>query len=390
MRNGLKKILFIITQSEFGGAQRFLMELVTHLDPDRFEISVASSADPGDLLHALKAKQIATHPLKWLTRDISPFGDLMALFEIRGLLKREQPDALFLLSSKAGFLGSLAAKSLVTRYALLDTRIIYRIGGWAFNDPNSWLKRKIYLWAEKLSARWKDIIIVNAERDRLQAELLGIKPRKKLLTIYNGINTSSLNFLSKNEARQRLMQTTPSLRHSVTPSLLVGCIANFYKTKGLPVLIDAMARVHKTHPDAKLIVIGDGRERQDLETRIMKREAQNYILLAGRMAEAWRYLQAFDVFVLPSLKEGFPWVLLEAMAAEIPIVATSVGAVPEIIENKKSGIIVPPDDPASLVQGIAALLDNPERATAMAQEAKRVLEQKFGLKKMLGEIISLL
>src|SRR3989338_11222511 len=108
MNHDRKKILFIITQSEFGGAQRFLVELATHLDVNRFEVLVASGAGSGGLDEALRAKNIRSKTLKWLTRNISPVHDLMAVFEIQGLLRDERPDIIFLLSSKAGFLGSLA------------------------------------------------------------------------------------------------------------------------------------------------------------------------------------------------------------------------------------------------------------------------------------------
>ncbi len=388
MRNSeKKKILFIITQSEFGGAQRFLMELVTHLDAGTHESLVASQ--PGELLDALKAKNIPVEALKWLRRDISPISDLLGLWEIYKLLRREKPDVLFLLSSKAGFLGSLAACFNTALYYSRPLRVIYRIGGWAFNDPQSRISRALFILAEKISARWKDVIIVNSRHDATQAKRLGIKPRQQLAIIHNGINTASLDFLSREEAREKL-DAMLSYKLKAISYKLIGCIANFYKTKGLPYLIEAMAEIHKTHPDAKLVIIGDGRERKNLELRIADCGLEKNVMLVGRLAEAWRYLKAFDIFVLPSLKEGFPWALLEAMAAQVPVIATSVGAIPEIIKNNENGMLVAPGDAKALQQAISELLNNAPLRDNLALHAKETVEQKFKLDRMIQKVENLL
>src|SRR3989338_955754 len=220
-----KKILFVITQAEFGGAQRFLLELATHLDPAVFNIVVASQ--PGELLEMLGARGIAIKPLVWLTRNISPLRDMLAVREIYRLLKHEKPDTLFLLSSKAGFLGSLAArimkhelgikksleklfpnKTVLHASYFILPKVAYRIGRWAFNDPRSWFSRALYLWAEKISARWKDIIVTNSKHDTEQAKRLGITPRKKLITIYNGLDVASLNFFPREHALKKLFEAT--------------------------------------------------------------------------------------------------------------------------------------------------------------------------------------
>ena len=383
-----KKILFVITQSEFGGAQRFLFELVTHLDPALYESIVTSQ--PGELLDMLRSANIPVQPLKRLRRDISPLGDILAVLEIRKLLNREKPDVLFLLSSKAGFLGSLAA--WLQHYSdtlAYRSKIIYRIGGWSFNDPQSRLTRKLYIAAEKISARWKDVIIVNSEHDRLQAQQLGIKPRGKLVAIYNGIDSSSLDFLSRDEAREKLEKLFPYQLKAISYKL-VGCIANFYKTKGLPYLIEAIAVIHKAHPDAELVLIGDGGERRNIETRIMEHGAKDYIFLAGHLSEAWRYLKAFDIFVLPSLKEGFPWVLLEAMAAEVPIVATAVGAVPEIITNSENGLVVEPGNAKVLQKIMETLLTDKTLGAQLAKRGKETVLQKFKIDDMFRKVVELL
>src|SRR3989344_1146147 len=169
-----KRVLFVITQSELGGAQKFLSNLASHLDKDAYELLVAvGSSGNGDFLRALKAEGVPCQILKFLKREPT-INDVRAIFEIRRLIKNYRPDVLFLNSSKAGFVGSLASV-FPTRINAL--KVIYKIGGWSFNDP--WPKWKKLFWIvlEWVSARWKDIIIVNNQHDLDQAKKLKIKPR---------------------------------------------------------------------------------------------------------------------------------------------------------------------------------------------------------------------
>ena len=123
------------------------------------------------------------------------------LKSVKKLLNKEKPDILFLCSSKAGFLGSFVGVKLRRR-----PKIIYRIGGWTFNDPWPKWKKKLYVWIEKISAKWKDYIINNAESDRKQAIELKIRPKGEILTVYNGLDIDKLKFLSREEARKELLK----------------------------------------------------------------------------------------------------------------------------------------------------------------------------------------
>ena len=112
-----------------------------------------------------------------------------------------------------------------------------------------------------------------------------------------------------------------------------------------------------------------------MESIIKNYKLDDKIILPGSIPDASKYLPAFDIFVLPSTKEGFPYTLLEAMAAGLPIVATNVGAVPEILENKKTGLIVPPADSFTLKKAITQMIDNSENARRLGNNAKEKLKQ---------------
>jgi len=392
------KILFIITQSEIGGAQRFLLEFAPYLVSRGHEVLVVAGEGDDELFRRLDANLTWTVPVKFngdsprhikipsLVRSLNPIKDLQALFALYKTIKKEKPDALFLQSTKAGFLGSLAVKL----YQILNTRyqihVIYRIGGWSFRDPRSWWMNKILFWMEKISAPLKDNIIVNSELDRQLAIDKKIAPAEKIVKVYNGTDPDALNFLPKEKARGVLVSSIEYLV-SGKETKIVGTIANLYATKGLECLAEAANSLYQI-PDTRyqilFIVIGEGKQRPQLEALIEKYNLQDKFFLVGRMPDASEYLKAFDVFVLPSVKEGFPWVLLEAMAAEVPMVATKVGAVPEIIEDGKEGFLVQPKDSAALAEKISRLLSQPfaHDREQMVVNARKKLRQ-FSLQKML-------
>jgi len=371
----MKKILYIITQSEWGGAQRYVFDLAINLQKSQDnKIYVAAGGD-GPLLMRLEAQKLATTRLKHLVRPIHLYHDLMAYFELKKLLGNIKPDIVHLNSSKAGFIGALAAK------AAQVPKIIYTAHGFVFNEPLPFWKKWLYKKIELASSRRIDKIIAVSDFDRQTGIAAGIDANK-LITIYNGIDASAMNFLSREEARLSLRAKPASLaggakqsynrdKDDLSDGLLqhvdriasvvstlprndiwIGCIANFYPTKGLDVLIKAMKNI-----DATLILIGDGPEEKKL--RVKSYELREKISFIGRIENASQYLKAFDLFVLPSRKEGLSYTLLEAAMARVPIVATKVGGTPEIIKDSQNGYLANPDDVNDLTDKINRALAHP-------------------------------
>ena len=385
-----KRILFVITQSELGGAQRFLSNLTSHLDRDVYEFLVAvGSSGNGDFLRVLKATSIPCQTLKFLKRGSSlpSLSDIKAIFEIRNLIKNYRPDVLFLNSSRAGFIGSLASV-FPTRINAL--KIVYRIGGWTFNDP--WPKWKRWLWIvlEWLSAKWKDVIIVNNQHDLEQAKKLKIKPRMQTVLIHNGIEVYKLDLMRSEEARTRLFEKATKLfGRNIIAKNVIGTIANFYPTKGLEYLIQA-ANYLRDIDDIVFFIIGDGELRPELEKMIQEKGLEKKVFLLGQIPDAYRFLPAFDVFVLPSVKEGFPWALIEAMSAKLPVIATDVGAIPEIIDDRKNGLLIKPRDSAGLADKIKEVLEKDRLRNELGIQAHQTVLFKFELDKMVKKVEELL
>ncbi|MFH1759245.1 MAG: glycosyltransferase family 4 protein [Patescibacteria group bacterium] len=403
------KILFIITQSELGGAQRWVFDTTTHLDKNRYEAIVAAGngqslrAERSNLLTKLtnsshsdpildtregskkdssvaslsqnddRVKAISLHHL---VRPINPIKDLLAIIEIYRLIKKERPDILQFCSTKAGILGSIAASLINSRpwvYKRKKPLVFYRIGGWAFNDPRPKWQNKIFLWLEKLTAPLKNKIIVNSQKGYDEALQYHICKKEKLVLIYNGINTSVIPEFSERKYPGSTIDSR--LRGNDT---VVGCIANNYPTKGLKYLTEAVNILKSEICNLQLIIVGTG-------TAI------------GPKDDPWEYFGSFantqddrnangiDIFVIPSVKEGLPYVLLEAMAHGLPIIATTVGGIPEIIQDKQNGLLVPPKNSQALAAAIESLIKNPDLAQKLGQQAKEDVQQ-YSLEKMLEQI----
>jgi len=266
-----------------------------------------------------------------------------------------------------------------------------------------------YLWAEKFTAGFKDKIICVSEYDRQLALKYKIAPADKLVTIHNGI--SPINFYSREEAQKiinskiqknKLSTCRPGfdprskiqgheqvfrlrVKPAMTNNFLIGSIGNLYKTKGYEYFIQTADLLVNHHLAATFIVIGEGEERKMLENLIAKYNLKNNFILIGRIDDAAKLLPALDVYICFSVKEGFPYSVIEAMQAGLPIVSTAVGGIPEIIENEKTGLLVEPADAKTLAEKIKTFLDNKNLAENFGQNAKAKAETEFVLEKMVYE-----
>ncbi|KKR85608.1 MAG: hypothetical protein UV53_C0020G0004 [Candidatus Azambacteria bacterium GW2011_GWE1_42_9] len=347
---------------------------------NEYKILVCAGADGGgEFLKILQANNIPCKELKHLRRSICPIDDLLCVMDIAQIIKNFAPDIVFISSSKAGALGTAAA--IFCRWFGRKFTLIYRID-WAFNDPRPALERKIYIVIENFLSKFRDIIIQNDQFDLRTAKINGIKPKLGFKIIHNGIDGNALDFLDKNDARNFFHNKLNTDLNQF--DLIIGTIANYYKTKGLSYLLDAMAELSKTK-NIGCILVGDGPERKILEKIIKQRGLENRVFLAGQISDAYKYLKACDIFVLPSAKEGFPWTILEAMLAGLPIIATKVGAIPEILENGVNGWIVESENQKQIVEKILWFSAHPDDRHSFGISAKQRAKNQFALNTMLSK-----
>ncbi|TSA45461.1 glycosyltransferase family 1 protein [bacterium] len=350
------KICFVITQGEMGGAQRYVFDLATGLAAQGEEILVLVGAEKTELKSRLKRAGIPCGLVKNLVRSINPIRDIAAVFELTSKLREYHPDIVHLSSSKAGVIGSVAA-----RLAKIPN-VVFTAHGFAFLEPNSRFVNRLYFWAEKIASNYRKAIITVSEFDRQAAIAARLCPPEKLITIHNGVDWDKIEYLPQNRARAAL-QLEPD-------KFIIGTVANFYRTKGLPYLISAARELVTDYPETQFFIVGDGTERSKLLSQIKSSGLENSVLLVNPQENVRQFLKAFDLFVLPSVKEGFPYVILEAMAAGLPIVATKTGGIPEAIRNGQDGLLVEPKNPAALASAISKLIKNPSDAKKLGQMAE--------------------
>lgn len=369
-----KKILFLITQSVLGGAQKYVFDLATGLDKEKYEVAVAAGGD-GELFEKLKAADIQVFKRKCLKRPICPTCDIEAYFKLKKLFLSWQPDILHLNSSKVSILGSLAARNL-------PIKVIYTVHGSVFQPPFSSFIRKFFLWLEKWTAKYKDKIICVSENDRQLWLKFNVAPAEKLVTIHNGIDLN-MDFLLKDEARRKILGDA---FERFKDYQIVGFIGYFYPDKNLATLIkaaDLILHAPKLN-DKKIIfaIIGSGPQEKDLKYQVSCFKFQERFLFLGALPEAQKYLKAFDVFTYPSVKEGLPYTILQAMAAGTPIIASDVGGIPEMITDNFNGFLIKPQDYEALAEKILQVLENPELAHTFSKNSSEKVKD-FSLKKMI-------
>ncbi len=360
-----KTILYLATQTEGGGAQRYIADLARSFSKKGYAVHVAAGGNPnGWLRHQCADCGIPFHFLSHLRRAVLPLQDILAVRECSLLYRRLQPSLVHLNSSKAGAIGSFAAPKSS------EFPLIYTAHGFVFKEPN-WARKRYGMWVERTTSRKKTAIICVSEDDRKNAILRKIAPAEKLITIPVGI--SNPKFLTRREARKIL---------KIQGGVVVGTIANLYPTKGIPHLIEAANILKKkgNSPPPFFVVIGEGNDRSRLELKIRQFGLSRHFRLLGHRNEAYRYLKAFDIFALPSVKEGMPYTILEAVSAGIPVVASRVGGIPEIITHRKNGFLVPPARPADLANAINRLSQNTYLRKKIASNS--ALPSRFSLHTM--------
>lgn len=375
-----KKILYLVTQAEWGGAQKYVFNLASNLK-DVFDVTVGIGPDghSQELVKQLQNQNIKTVIFNHLKRKIGLFQDYLAVKEIGHFIKNNNFDVIHLNSTKAGVVGSLAG------WLKKTPKIIYTAHGWVFEESLSPFKRQLFLFLERLSGKLRHHTIVLSEKEKVIALKNKIATSDKISVIPNGLDLSNIFFLDKKTAWEKINALT---QNNIQPTdTLIGTIANLYPTKKLDTLIEALAKI-KDLSNLKVVIIGDGPEKKYLQTKILDLQLEKNIFLIGTLVNAQQYLKVFDLFTLCSTKEGFPFAILEAMAAQLPIITTAVGAIPEILKNQESALIVEPNNPTDLATALKILIQNSVQAKNLAEKAHQAVT-KYDLPEIIKRTSSL-
>jgi len=340
-----------------GGLQSVVVALAGGLDRDRYEVSVCALRDSGPLESRLQALGA---PVFRLTHD-GPGPDYLSFAKLCRIVAAVRPEILHTHNTHPLIDGSIA--KVWNRVPVQ----VHTDHGRLFPD------RPRYMFAERVLSHVADRVVAVSEAGRRDLTHYEHLPPSRLQVIVNGVDP----------APYRISLDRPALRLAlgIEPQRgpIMGWCGRLASEKGLTYLIQALPSLCRRFPDLLVILAGEGELRGPLEREARSLGVNSQVLFAGPRSDVPALMRLFDVFALPSLREGLPLVLLEAMAASVPIVATSVGGNPEIVRHGATGLLVPPRDPAALAAALDQVLSNRELRASFAFEGSRDFEARFTL-----------
>lgn len=326
--------ILIVSQS-LGGVATHVIDLATGLESRGWDV-IAACADR-DWLAARLPESIDVVEIA-MVREIHPSTDAMSFIRLARLCREVRPTVLHLHSSKAGFLGRIAGR--MTRVPV----VVFTPHCWSFQSAEG-RRRRFYVGLEKLASRFCDMTVAVSQHESDEAISLGVVDPGHVVVIRNGVPSP------KNGALPEHVEALLARGGRFVVS--AGRLA---EQKGYSHLIKAMELVKREQPLAKLLIAGDGGLSDELRAESRALGLDEAVYFVGELDDVGPLLERADVFVLSSLWEGLPYVILEAMSAGLPVVTTSVGGCPELVENNVSGLVVPPRQPEALAESILSLL----------------------------------
>lgn len=362
-----KKILFLIDSLGYGGAENLLLICLNHLDKAKFNPAVCvftnRSGNPiGEEIKKLGI-EVDFIPIKNL-RDIT------AIFKLVRYLRRNNFDLVHTQLSFANTLGCIASK-LVNIPCVSTLHTLKK----PIKKNSSYWRYRIMGWSLKYFCN--RIIAVSEATKIHHLDTLNL-PEKKMVTLYNGIEIDKLPKIGTKEKFE--------LRKSlgILPKIpLLITVAVLREDKGIQYMLKAIPELIKVVPDAIYLIVGDGDYRQYLENLVTGLGIQDHVRFVGYKKEIYHYMLISDLFILPSLTEALPTVLAEAMACGLPVVATTVGGIPEMIKSQYNGILVPPKNSEMLANVCANLLVEVKKVKKLSEVSKDYVYENFDIKKQI-------
>lgn len=346
------KVLQLITRLDRGGAPRIFLKLIRGLTENGIDVVMASGPSQQPEEEPRKFSQllhIPYYPLPHLRRNILPLHDSFALWEIITLIRKEKPDLLHTHTTKAGILGRVSG--WMTR-----TRTIHTPHGHLFYGYFGKGKERFYVVLEKMAARFCKRIITISEDERRAYLHKGIGNAKKVVTVYNGIDTKQFPGDGKKVRTQLgIAQGVP----------LVGFVGRMEGIKGPDRFVETAKVLKAACPQAHFVMAGDGPMKEEL---MKMAEGISGFHVLGYREDIPDLMAALDLLVIPSRNDGFNLAAVEAMASSKPIVATAVGGLPEVVGG--GGILVQPEDTKGLAQETIRLINAPDLRKQIGKRGK--------------------
>ena len=349
----------------YGGGERYLELLFDHLDPTRYR-PLLICPEPGPFVDRMDKRGVETRLV-----HLAPLFNPFALWRLTRVLVRERVTILQTHGARANFYGRIAGR-------LAGVPVIISTVHNSLKDYEVCaLRRSLYRFLLRLTLPIVHRIICVSDANG--RDLIEECPAAaaKLHTVHNGVDPSAFSTKpDRTKVREEL---------GIVSGPVLVMIARLTEAKGHCYLLQAFSTLLKTWPELCCIFVGAGELRDSLHRMAIGLGVERACRFVGVRDDIGDVLAAADVVVLPSLSEGFPFVLLEALAMGCPIVASRVNGVPELIEDHKTGLLVPPRDPRALAAAIREILSDPTAATSMGAVGRAVVRERFRVDRMVAD-----
>lgn len=351
------------------GVQKVTLEEFQILDHSLYE-PILICKEEGLLTAAVKELGSPSYYAPALVRPISPLHDFTAGIQLFRLFRKLKPTILHTHSSKTGVLGRI-----VGRLSGIPV-IIHTVHGFSFPYTQSRLIRLVYFLIEYLAGKCCDGLIVLNEGDRKTSTEKLSFPAERVYLIPNGVDS---NCYAKATYEQRSLIRRRNFEAD-DDTICIGMVGRLWRQKNPVCLLNAAFRViDQTDKRVKFFFIGDGELRVELEQMIQRKELESKIQVMGWRKDVASLLAGLDIFVLPSLWEGMPLAILEAMASSLPVIASDIPGNNDLIENEVDGFIFEPDNDVQFAEKILSLVNDPERGIEMGENGRKKVVEHYQL-----------
>lgn len=344
------RVLHIITSLTVGGAERLVISAASHLSPTQFEHVICCFSETGPLAVEAAAAGVPVHTVG----AFPGVSDPLAFVRLVRIIREVAPTIVHTHLQSPNLYGRIAARLAGVPVVIATEHNVYA------------QKPKRYVLVERLLTRWTDVLIaVSANVQQFLGRQLAL-PASAIHVVYNGVAPATASPAAISELRQRVSAGPP----------VVAVVASLTNKKGHAVLLRAVAALRQEGVALTVLLAGDGPERRRLEAMAQALGVADSVQFLG-VASSAAVLAVADLFVLPSLVEGLPLALLEAMLAGKAVVAAAVGGVPEVIQRDVNGVLVPAGDERALADAIARLIAAPDLRGRLGMQAAATVSSRF-------------